>query len=225
MNRIKNIVIGCLAGFLISAASSTSAATIKDGTILYSPGSYTAGEAIPLGVDSYGYNYNARSFSGSYFNAYANGDGLPPYTGDDAAYLAANPTAATHWAWAYRDAQLAMKWNDAWLSNKDEDGDGKLDRHLGSVSYVGSGAWISNHMSGEYEQDGKNQTWNDFVKIVAAPSDAVKNGGTWFAANGNEIGPVIWTEFAVVQEVYNDTGSGDHGILSKSPAGPGVGKY
>ena len=46
------------------------------------------------------------------------------------------------------------KWNDAWLSNKDCDGDGLLDRHYGLDSYRGSGAWLTNHQSGEYEVDG-----------------------------------------------------------------------
>lgn len=203
----------------------TSAATLKDKVITYSTGSYLAGQVIPLGVDLYGYNYQAHTFSGSYFNAYANSDNLPPYLGDDEAYLAANPTAASHWAWPYRNDQLSMKWNEAWLSNEDQDNDGKLDRHFGHSSYIGSGAWVNNHQNGVYTILDEEFSWNYFVKIVAVPSDAVNVAGVWFDANGVEIGPVIWGEFALVQDVYNDRGAGFNGVSYHSPAGPGVGKY
>ena len=125
-----------------------------------------------------------------------------------------------------RNDDVSMKWNDAWLSNMDCDGDGKLDRHLGFTTYIGSGAWETNHQSGSYVgDDGKEYHWSYFVKIVAVPADADKVSGIWYAANGAEIGPDIWGEFAVIQEVYNDTGTGDHGILYRSPAAPGLGKY
>lgn len=205
--------------------AATTTVTLQSGTILYSPGSYLAGQVIPLGFDAYGYNYQAHMFEGSYFNSYANGAGLPPYDGDDAAYLAANPTAVSHWAWPYRNDQLAMKWNDAWLSNCDRDGDGKLDRHYGFPSYIGSGAWENNHQSGDYTADGVEYSWNYFVKIVAVPADAEADGGVWYDASGTEIGSVLWNEFAEVQRVYNDAGTGEHGVYYHSPAGPGVGKY
>ncbi|MDO8620008.1 MAG: hypothetical protein Q7R64_01505 [bacterium] len=208
---------------LLAFVGSVNASTLKDGVILYSPGSYLAGQPIPLGVDSYGYNYQAHSFNGSYFNSYANSAGFPPYDGDDATYLAANPTAISHWAWPYRNDQLAMKWNEAWLSNQDQNNDGKLDRHYGFPSYIGSGALLTNHQSGEYGVEEFN--WNYFVKIVAAPSDATLAGGFWLNSGGKEIGPEIWGEFAIIQEVLNDQGTGDHGIGYRSPAGPGVGKY
>ena len=66
--------------------------------------------------------------------------------GDDESYLDENPGAASHWAWPYRSIKLVMKWNDAWLSNMDRDDDGMLDRHYGFSSYIGSGAWETNHM-------------------------------------------------------------------------------
>lgn len=199
--------------------------TIQDGVIQYSAGSYLAGEPIPLGFDAYGYNYQAHMFKGSFFNSYANGARFPAYEGDDAAYLAATPAAASHWAWPYRDVYLEMKWNDAWLSNVDADGDGKLDRHYGYPSYQGSGAWETNHQSGSYQDGGVEYDWNYFVKIVAAPLDATTDAGVWYNAAGAEIGPVIWGEFAVIQEVINDPGTGDHGRAYGSPAGPGFGKY
>lgn len=220
---MKSLFGSLVAVAILAFVGTADASTLKDGVILYSPSSYLAGQPIPLGVDPYGYNYQAHSFNGSYFNSYANGAGFPPYDGDDATYLAANPTAAGHWAWSYRNDQLAMKWNEAWLSNQDQNNDGKLDRHYGFPSYIGSGAWLTNHQSGEYGVE--EFDWNYFVKIVAAPSDATPVGGFWLNSAGKEIGPEIWGEFAVIQEVLNDQGAGDHGISYRSPAGPGVGKY
>ena len=165
-----------------------------------------------------------------YDNVYLGGGGFPPYQGDTATYLASltlsqQVAVQATWYWPYRDDQVEMKWNDAWLSNMDRDGDGKLDRHYGYPSYIGSGAWETNHQSGTYEDSGNTYKWNYFVKIVAVPADATKIGGIWYAADGTEIGPDIWGEFATIQEVYNDTGTGDHGLLYGSPAGPGVGKW
>ena len=37
-------------------------------------------------------------------------------------------------------------------------------------------------------------------------------GGTWYDAAGNEIGPEIWGDFAVIQRVYNDPCSGATGL-------------
>jgi hypothetical protein len=198
--------------------------TIQSGLLLYSSGHYLAGQPLTTGFDPYGYNYQAHDFNGSYANVYLGGEGFPPYQGDDA-YLVENPGVAAKWYWPYRKDQVAMKWNDAWLSNKDCDGDGKLDRHYGFSSYIGSGAWETNHQSGTYDQDGKTCKWNDFYKIVAVPADAVKTSGVWYAAGGTEIGPDIWGEFAIIQEVYNDPCNGDHGVLYRSPAGPGLGKW
>ena len=195
--------------------------SIQDGILTYSAGHYLAGQLLEVGYDIFGYNYQAHMFSGSYANAYLGGAGFPPYTGDAYAYLAENPLAANNWAWPYRDVKVSMKWNDAWLSNMDCDGDGKLDRHYGFTSYIGSGAWETNHMWGEDNGD----KWNYFCKIVAVPLDAVKTGGIWYTADGTEIGPDIWGVFAVIQEVYNDQGTGDHGLLYKSPASPGLGCY
>ncbi|MBY9001950.1 MAG: hypothetical protein KGD64_13615, partial [Candidatus Heimdallarchaeota archaeon] len=72
--------------------------TIQDGTLEYSDGS----GVIPLGVDEWGYNYQGKVFNGGYCDAYR-----------DAA-----------WCQEYKDISLIMKWNDAWMSNKDCDGDG-----------------------------------------------------------------------------------------------------
>lgn len=201
-------------------------ATIQSGTIYYSASHYYGAVPIKTGYDGYGYNYQAHLFKGSYANAYLGSAGFPPYKGNDAEYLAQNPTVVHFWAWPYRNTQLEIKWNDAWLSNKDCDGDGKLDRHFGFASYIGSGAWETNHMWGTYTDDaGKVIHWTDFVKIVAVPADATLNNGIWYSASGKEIGPSIWGEFATVQEVENDPGAGIHGIQYKSPDHPGFGGW
>jgi len=187
-------------------------AKIQDGTILYSAGHFLAGQPLSVGYDIFGYNYQAHLFNGSYANVYLGKDGYPPYTGDDATYLADNPGAATHWAWPYRTTQLLMKWDQDWISNVDCDGDGSLDRHYNTSSYIGSEAWETNHMWDEYELDGKICTWDYFTKIVAVSSDAELVGGVWYNADGTEIGPAIWGEFATIQSVYNDPCGGFTGI-------------
>lgn len=231
--RLRIIIALCITTLLVLggtvSAAKPACTTLQDG-IYYSAGHYLEGELIPLGFDAYGYNYQGHMFSGSYANVYLGGDGFPPYEGNDDDYLTANPDAASHWAWDYRDVKLTMKWNDAWISNKDCDGDGKLDRHFGFDTYIGSGAWETNHMWGEYEgENGNTCKWNDFVKIVAVPADAYRvgaaNNGVWYTADGTEIGPDIWGEFATIQEVYNDPCDGYHGLLYVSPTSAGFGYY
>lgn len=173
--------------------------TIQSGELYASDGSL-----ITTGFDQWGYNYQADIFNGTYCDAYRNAS----------------------WCQDYKEDELIMKWNDAWLSNKDCDGDGLLDRHYGYPSYIGSGAWLTNHMAGYYPgSDGEMHHWTYFVKIVAAPSDATNEGGTWYTADGTEIGPVIWGDFAIVEEVNNDTYAGFNGIQYRSPNAPGFGKY
>jgi len=190
--------------------------TIQDGTLTYSEGHYLEEESLMVGFDPFGYNYQAHLFKGYYANVYLGRDGFPPYEGDTEAYLAENPDAEGKWYWPYRDIELSMKWNDAWLSNKDCDGDGKLDRHYGYDSYIGSGAWLTNQMRGGEGED----TWTYFVKIVAVPADAYTVDGVWYTADGTEIGPVIWGSFAVIQRVVSGVGA-----TYVSPAGPGLGKW
>ena len=173
--------------------------TIQDGTLLASDGS-----PIMTGYDGWGYNYQAHMFNGMYCDSYRDAD----------------------WCQPYKDIHLVMKWNDAWLSNRDCDGDGKLDRYYGFDSYIGSGAWETNHQWGEYEdEDGNTCKWNYFVKIVAAPADAYAEAGYWYTADGTEIGPVIWGAFAIIQEVSNDPCAGEHGALYISPTRPGLGNW
>jgi len=214
-------------------------AKITEGAIYYSPTHYLAGQPIKPGFDEFGYNYQAHLFIGYYCNAYLGGYGYPPYEGDDESYYqrlvdegyagsiaTAETLMSGVWCWPHRDIILNMKWNDAWLSNKDCDEDEKLDRHYGYESYIGSGAWETNHMFGTYiNEDGEECHWNYFVKIVAVPADAYLDGGIWYAADGTEIGPEIWGSFAVIQEISNDPCAGEHGAIYVSPAGPGFGKW
>jgi hypothetical protein len=125
------------------------------------------------------------------------------------------------------DVDLIMKWNDAWISNRDCDFDDELDRHYGYAGYANSGAWLTNHMSGKVDVDGKMRKWTYFVKIVTpSPLDSdYVFGDYWYTAGDIEIGPVIWGAFAIVEELYNDPANGLHGILYGSPAGPGFGLY
>jgi hypothetical protein len=71
----------------------------------------------------------------------------------------------------------------------------------------------------EEDKDG-TVLWEYFTKIIAVPEDAVKTDGIWYAADGTEIGPDIWGQFATIM----DTESGD-GRTYGSPAGPGFGKW
>lgn len=184
----------------LNTMKKTGCTTIQDGTLLTSDG-----RVITTGYDEWGYNYQAHIFNGGYCDAYR-----------DAA-----------WCQEWKDVNLSMKWNDAWLSNKDCDGDGLLDRHHGFDSYIGSGAWLTNHQSGEYtNEEEETCKWTYFVKIVAAPADAQLQtaSGVWYTADGTEIGPVIWGAFAIVQEVENDPCAGIHGLQYKA-ARPGLGNW
>ncbi len=198
MKKLLIVLALCLVVVGLMAAP-VAADTIKDGTITDS-----AGNPITLGYDKFGYNYQAHIFNGSYadYDRVIGGD--------------------------FADVKLQMKWNDAWLSNEDNDGDGKLDRHFGFASYIGSGAWLTNHDSGT-NADGKK--WTYFIKIIAVPTDATLTLGIWYAANGVEIGPDIWGEFAVIQQVV--TGNPPASFIAydtwplpgnyRSPSGSGLG--
>lgn len=174
-------------------------------TLLFGAAPALAAPPIKTGFDEYGYNYQAHLFKGPYSD-YDRVHGGP-----------------------FSDVNLQMKWNDAWLSNQDRDNDGKLDRHYGFPSYIGSGAWLTNHDTGVNE-DGS--VWTYFVKIIAVPANATKTGGIWYAVDGTIIGPDIWGQFAVIQQVitgeippefvaYDLPFPGNY----KSPSGPGLGNW
>lgn len=177
--------------------------TIQNGILVNS-----AGETLAVGYDRWGYNYQASMFNGKYCDSYRDAS----------------------WCQAYKDVDLQMKWNDAWLSTSDCTGDGLLDRHHGFTSYLGSGAWLTNHQKGTYtyvDSRGKLKVahWFYFVKIVAAPTGAVLTGGVWYDADGAEIGPEVWGEFAIIESVYNDPVFGATGLEFHSPLNSGLGTY
>jgi len=172
------------------------------------------GVVITTGFDEWGYNYQGHVFSGGYCDAYR-----------DAA-----------WCQPYKDIDLLMKWNEQWMANEDCDDDGALDRHRGFDSYIGSGAWETNQMSGEYVDDeGNTCAWNSFTKIIAVPADAyfsdnnndgnATDGELWYTYDGTEIGASIWGQFAITMDIYNDTCTGDHGVSYASDAGVGFGPW
>lgn len=108
----------------------------------------TKGNIIGLGYDQWGYNYQAHMFNGLYENA-------------------SRPTIPA----TKGTLNLIMKWNDAWLSNKSCDGDSKLDR---SDPYIGSGAWLTNHITGTYISETKfssnlSGVWNFDVVSTKFP--------------------------------------------------------
>ena len=202
--------------------------TIQDGILEYSAGHYLEGEPLKVGYDIFGYNYQGHMFNGYYCNAYLGREGLPPYEGDTEAYLAENPEAATKWYWPYRDVFLMMKWSDVWLSNKDRNDDGMLDRGNEEpyTSSAAEGAWLTNHQRGTYEEDGKVYSWNYYVKIITPSEEGdYKSDGYWYNAEHEQIGPVIWGAYAIVLQIYNDQGTGEHGVEYKSEVSPGFGYY
>lgn len=98
--------------------------------------------------------------------------------------------------------KLVMKWSDAWLANVDCNGDHKLDRGLvdGVVNGTSMG-WETNHYVGSYvDSDGNTQNYTDFYKIV------------WVGPGGS-----LWGQYEVLQEVYNDTGSGNYRFKDGAP--------
>ena len=200
--------------------------TIQNGVLTYSTGHYLEDEPLIADYDIFGYNYQAHMFNGSYANSYLGRDGFPPYEGDDEAYLADYPDAEFKWYWPYRDVQLMMKWSDAWLSNKDCNDDGKLDRGYGcepvdANSSACEGAWLTNHQWGEYEDNGETCEWDYFVKIVYPPGGPVDEDVDGY--DDNTGGSILWTSFVRIQQVSNDPCVGEYGnIFAVEPAGFGA---
>ncbi len=181
------LVLGAFLAMLTLVApapAATACTTIQSGTI-------TDGYGNPLrtGYDQWGYNYQAHMFNGLYEN-YTRP--MPPVSESDTA--------------------LQMKWSDAWLSNKDCDGDGKLDRGLGTDTPGSSQGWLTNHMHGSYlGSDGETHNWTYLVKIVYMPS-------------GCETANQIWGLYCIIEEVNNDPFGGFHGVDRShliNPAGLG----
>ena len=208
------VLVVSLIGITLHNAEADTCVTVKDRVLQYSPAHYLNGvQPIKPGFDPFGYNYQAHLFNGYYSNAYLGRDGFPPYEGDvDAFYqrlldeeIFPNIEEAKKkfegywdesgtspkwvpglWYWSGRDVTLNMKWNDTWLSNKDCNEDGKLDRGYAcdpelANSSACEGAWDTNHQSGTYTdlETGKECHWTYFVKIIKAQDDATKDRGVW----------------------------------------------
>lgn len=139
--------------------------TIRDGL------TDSLGKPLVLGFDAFGYNYQAHLFNGTYDSVDRQLDGtFWGSTGD------------------FVDDRLRMKWSDDWLSNKDCNGDGKLDRGApGSAGYpFVSQGWLTNQVEGDYDSDGDGSqdahyAW--FVKIV------------WVGPGGP-----LWGQYRIVQK-------------------------
>jgi hypothetical protein len=124
---------------------------------------------------------------------------------------------------------LMMKWNDTWLSNKDCDGDGMLDRPVdedGNQHYAGTDAWVTNHWTRTYyDADGNLCEYDAFLKIIAVPEDAYIEDGFYYNGEGELIGEFILPEFAVVQYIVNDPCHGIEGLQFMSPDHGGLGNF
>lgn len=203
--------------------------TIQEGILTYSSGHYLEGEPLMAGFDEYGYNYQGHMFSGSYANSYLGKDGFPSYEGDDDAYLAENPNAESTWYWPYREVNLMMKWSDEWLSNKDCNDDGKLDRGYSCDPELANssacvGSWLTNHQRG-VNDDGSH--WEYFVKIITPDesNEDYKEDGFWYTADGEKIGSVIWIAYARILQISNDPAYDEHGVLNNWVTPTGFGFY
>ena len=109
-----------------------SCSTIKDGVIEYGRFGDPNPDIIPIGYDTWRYNYQAHMFNG-YYDNYSRPEVL-----------------------VTEGTRLQMKWSDEWLSNKDCNGDGKLDRGYscdpeGASNSACPGAWLTNHEHGSYD--------------------------------------------------------------------------
>ena len=156
------------------------------------------GATISLGFNEEGYNYQARMYTGEYF-----------------------PETSPGWF-------LEWKWNDAYLSNRDCDGDGLLDIANGEESYRGTGAWTTTKWTNTYtDQEGNYCRALQFTKYVAVPEDAYTEDGIYYKADGSVIGESInfegFEDFAIVQFIWDDPCGGKNGVAYKAPGPVGLG--
>lgn len=191
-----SIFVAILAMFVVASTAESKGPKDSCATIHDGTILTNEGDIIPNGYikegDREGYNYQAHLYNGDY--------GYPGWS-------------------------LVMKWNDSWLSNKDCDNDGKLDRPLdesGNQYYDDSGAWLTNHWSTEYTEDGQLCQYDYFSKIVAVTTDSYSDSGVWYTSEGLEIGPVIWVQFATIQEQEYDT-CYPESVYSYKGTNPGLG--
>jgi len=145
---------------------------------------------ISLGFNEAGYNYQAQIYSGEMF-----------------------PESDPGW-------YLEWRWNDAYLSTKDCDGDGYLDFPNGEESYRGTGAWTTTKWTKTYtDSEGNQCRVSQFTKFVAVPIDATSDETLYYDSDGTEIGQVVvdFEDFALVQMIWNDPCNGINGVDYKAP--------
>jgi len=239
MNRFRRLIIGMVLLTLVLVPASPALAgsgddgiRIQDGLLQYPEGHYLEGQPLTSGKDGYGYNYQAHGFRGYFINfilmwPFSGTDGnqypgLPPYHGDAPAYLTAHPQAEYHPYWEYRDLHLVMHWSDSYFSNRGGQAGGFVNV---SGFRPGSGAWVTNHVSGAYiGDDNKRHQWTNSIKLMAPPDDAYRDGNTWYLGNGAELG--LYSDGGVlIHSVLNDRYGGAYGLAYRSPVSPGIGFY
>jgi hypothetical protein len=167
-----------------------------------------SGYAVHPGPDVWGYNYSASGFNGYLVN-YFHAD--PPYDRQTCSNSLSGCT------------RLIADWNHELLSNRDCNGDGYLDHALDRGGWQGSGATFTNYLFGTCIADGRERTFNEFLKMVAAPVDATLLDGVWYSADGEQLGPQIYDGFALVHHVVNDPCRALSGLQFKGGI-PGFGR-
>lgn len=221
---MKRLLQFCLiVCFSIAMTSMALAQTVTCKTIQSGEITDPLGEVITNGKDQWGYNFEARRFTGSYCKSLY----------DKPFYCQISPD----------DTDLVMKWNKEFLSNEDCNDDGKLDRPTDfGGSYKGSGAWFINHRYGQVYMDGKYYQTEYFTKAVAVPEDAYSQMDytvtpptlNWYTAEGELLGKAVFLrlgdgpsnftkDFYMAQEIYNFKPMDWHGVIYTAPVGPGLG--
>jgi hypothetical protein len=195
----------------LASAANDGCTRIQDGILLISDIYFTSYDftddgPIQTGFDDYGYNYQAMTYNGNGCGFWLDVDGC------DASI------------------DVLINWNDDFLSNKDCNGDGHLDRHLGFPNYQGSGAWLTFQSSGKREIEGKMRKWSLFQKVIAVPADAELTWwNEWYTIDGDLIGPAAHAYggygLAIVEVIDNPSpdGWGEHGLYFKSESNSGLG--
>lgn len=97
------------------------------------------------------------------------------------------------------DDLLVMKWSQSW-------DDARFNGGTWDTT-----AWCTNHVVGDYYgDDGQEHQYTSFTKIV------------WIGPNGyGDTYPYLWSEFVIVEDIYNDPYGGYNGVFYKS--NPGLG--
>lgn len=200
-NTKKIVILLILIGLItisflvvIPALKNKECTSIQSGLILDSEGN-----TITTGYDKWGYNYQGNVFRGFLDNTER--PEMIVTSGD----------------------LLTMKWNDAWLSNLDCDGDNLLDAHYGFPTYAKSNAWLRVRSSGEYELNGGLCSWSEYYKIIAVPKYAVINDGFWYLED-KQLGAQIADGLILTRYTLNDP-CGMHTSITEEGEFTGLGFF